>query len=153
MTLAHPPHRPTDLEHQTGLELGLARDDAHARTILQIVGAGFANRKYDACLALLKPLVRVRPDDARIYEAFGLLYQVRGDLPSARACFEQALALDRSRPLSLVNLGELAWRVDRSAAKARPLLEQALADGRDSTITARARVTLQMLDQAPASPR
>jgi Flp pilus assembly protein TadD len=137
------PHRPTPEEREAGAKLGFPADDDHARLTLSMVELGFAQKQYEECLALLKPLVRMRPDDARIYEIFGVLHQVLGESTEARLCFETAVELDDALALSHVNLGEIAWRRDKDGAVARRHLEAALKA--DASLEARARITLSQI--------
>src|SRR6185436_13191635 len=69
-------------------------------------------------------LVRVLPDNVRGRQGFGVALVESGKLEEARAQFEAGLKIKRNAPL-LVGLGETLMQIDRSCARARPVLQEA----------------------------
>ncbi len=145
MSVDHPPHRPDDEELSGAKKLDLPSDDQHANAMLELARRAFERKLYDDAMKILKGLVLGRPDDPRIYEAFGVLHQIQGRGEDARLCFEAALALDPETIVANVNLGEIAWRKHKDAALAKHHLDRVMKRDPKGPFGARAKLTLDQL--------
>lgn len=150
MSVDEPPHRPSDEEIEGAKSLKLPGGDAHADASLQLARRAFEQKNYDNAMAILEGLVIARPDDARIYEAFGVVHQAKGEPDAAVLCFEAAIDLDESTVVANVNLGEIAWRKHKDAAGARRFLDRVVAQG-EGPFADRAKMTLRMIDKAKSA--
>jgi Flp pilus assembly protein TadD len=145
MTIAHVPHRPSAEEHEAALSLALPADAHFADQMLAAAGKAFARSSYLDALNILKGIVITRPDDARVYEALGVLYRAWGARAAAVRCFEEALLLDSNAPHANVNLGELTWNKSKDAAAARGFLDRIASSHASGPIAERAQVTLRRI--------
>lgn len=148
MSVDQPPHRPSKEELEGAKKLKLPGGDEHADATLQLAKRAFQQKSYDNAMAILEGLVIARPDDPRIYEAFGVVHQGKGEPDAAVLCFEAAVELDESTPVGNVNLGEIAWRRHKDAETARRHLKRVLARAPGTPFADRAQVTLRMIDKA-----
>jgi predicted Zn-dependent protease len=148
MSVDRVPHLPDAEELEGAKKLGLPGDDQTARVMLDLARRAFERRSYDDAMKVLKGLAIARPDDPRIYEAFGVLHQAEGRMDDARLCFETALSLDRETIVANVNLGEVAWRKQKDAARARQHLERVTKRDPKGPFGRRAQVTLNQIDRA-----
>ena len=148
MSVDQVPHRPDDEEVEGAKKLGLSGDDQTANVMLDLARRAFERRSYDNAMKVLKGLVISRPDDPRIYEAFGILHQAEGRLDAARRCFEAAFTLDRETIVANVNLGELAWRKEKDPERAKRHLEQVMKRDPKGPFGKRAQVTLNQIARA-----
>jgi tetratricopeptide (TPR) repeat protein len=148
MSVDQVPHRPDHEELEGARKLGLTGDDQYANVMLALARRAFEKRSYGDMMKVLKGLVISRPDDPRIYEAFGILHQAEGRADDARRCFETAYALDRETIVANVNLGELAWRKQRDATLAKQHLDRVLKRDPNGPFGKRALLTLNQIDRA-----
>jgi Tfp pilus assembly protein PilF len=148
MSVDQVPHRPDAEELEGAKKLGLTGDDQYANAMLDLARRAFEKRSYANAMKVLKGLVLSRPEDPRVYEAFGVLHQAEGRPDDARLCFETAFSIDRETIVANVNLGELAWRKQKDAARARQHLERVVNRDPKGPFGKRARVTLNQIDRA-----
>jgi Flp pilus assembly protein TadD len=94
MTIALPPHRPTPGELEAARAMELPATDAYVDAMLELVHVARTRSQTAEALNILRALVLARPEDRRIYQAFGVLYTDLGQQADAAACFAQASALD-----------------------------------------------------------
>jgi Flp pilus assembly protein TadD len=148
MTVDRPPHRPDDEEVRGAKKLGLPASDEHADTMLAAARKAFEAKSYANAIAILEGIVIARPDDPRIYEAFGVVHLALGEPDAARLCFEAAVEIDPTTVVANVNLGEVAWRKKKDAGAARLHLDRVVARDGDGPFGKRARLTLRQIERA-----
>ena len=119
------PHRPTAEEIQAAKDLGLPSDDEYTESLLKLVFFAVEERCYDDALTVLVSIIRSRPDDYRLYEAFAIVYQMLGRDEEAMECYAEALVHEPESLHALTHLGELCWRVSSDAPRAQRLLGKA----------------------------
>jgi Flp pilus assembly protein TadD len=95
MTVKIPPHRPTQGELDAAKTLQLPATDKDVQALFELAHRADEQGQLREALNLLQAAALARPDDPRIYAAFGGLYQDLGREADAAACFSQAHALQK----------------------------------------------------------
>ncbi len=95
MGVAQPPHRPTPGELEATRRMNLPQSDGYVDSMLALAAKALAERRAEHAIDVLKGLVMIRPDDPRVYEAFGQGYQLLGQQAAAQLCLAEAAKLPR----------------------------------------------------------
>lgn len=93
MSVNIPPHRPTQGELEAARAMALPQSEKDVEALFELAHRADDQGKPGDALNLLRAAALARPDDWRIYEAFGGLYRDLGREADAAACFSQAQAL------------------------------------------------------------
>jgi import receptor subunit TOM70 len=86
----------------------LGHDSVLAR--IQLAIALWRAQEIDEALKLFDQVRKENPDNADVHNFLGEIFMAEGDFNAARESFEKANELDPESPMSLVNLGLLAFR-------------------------------------------
>jgi Flp pilus assembly protein TadD len=97
MSVQIPPHRPTQGELDAAKGMALPQSDQDVEALFELAHRADDQGRLGDALNLLRAAALARPDDWRIYEAFGALYRDMGREAEAAACFSQAHALRGER--------------------------------------------------------
>jgi Flp pilus assembly protein TadD len=90
MSVKVPPHRPTKGELDAAKAIALPSSDQDLQALFELAHRADEQGQLREALNLLMAAALARPDDWRIYEAFGGLYKDLGREQDAAACFSQA---------------------------------------------------------------
>lgn len=93
MSVRAPPHRPTAGELDAARAMALPSSDDDVQAMFQLAHRADAHGQLGEAINVLCAAALARPDDWRIYQAFGGLYRDMGRKTEAEACFTQAAAL------------------------------------------------------------
>jgi Flp pilus assembly protein TadD len=95
MTVKTAPHRPTAGELDAAKAMQLPMTDQDVQALFQLAHKADSQGQLAEAINVLQAAALARPDDWRIYEAFGGLYRGLGKDAEAEACFKEAKALRR----------------------------------------------------------
>jgi Flp pilus assembly protein TadD len=95
MSVKIPPHRPTQGELDAARAMELPSADQDVQALFELAHRADNQGQLTDALNLLRAAALARPDDWRIYAAFGGLYKDLGREADAAACFSQAHALQK----------------------------------------------------------
>jgi Flp pilus assembly protein TadD len=94
---------------------------------LELLRAG----KFDEAIKHLEAAQHMAPKEAEIPSLMGMAYEKKGDIPSARRYWAQAIQLNPKQLISLIAYGDSLLRY-KDVAEARKYLEKAVAAGPNS---------------------
>jgi Flp pilus assembly protein TadD len=87
--------------------------------------------KFDEAIKHLEAAQHMAPREAEIPSLMGMAYEKKGDIPTARKYWTQAIQLDPKHLVSLIAYGDSLLR-HKDVAEARKYLEKAVAAGPNS---------------------
>ena len=93
MSVKLPPHRPTEGELDAARKLNAPATEVYVASLFRLAQEAELQGQHPQALAFLRAVALARPDDPRVYQALGAVYQQLEQLVDAAACFSQAAML------------------------------------------------------------
>jgi putative PEP-CTERM system TPR-repeat lipoprotein len=130
------------------LELATTLDPKSAQASMALVQTEMGLKHYDKALAAAQALEQQQPDNPQVYNVKGAVYLVKGDMASARAAFEKAVALQPTFFPAVTNLARLDLQ-DKKPEAAKQRFEKMLEKDKNNYGAMAALGELALLQKHP----
>jgi putative PEP-CTERM system TPR-repeat lipoprotein len=130
------------------LELATTLDPKSAQASMALVQTEMGLKHYDKALAAAQAIEQQQPDNPQVYNVKGAVYLVKGDMASARAAFEKAVALQPTFFPAVTNLARLDLQ-DKKPEAAKQRFEKMLEKDKNNYGAMAALGELALLQKHP----
>jgi putative PEP-CTERM system TPR-repeat lipoprotein len=130
------------------LELATTLDPKSAQASMALVQTEMGLKHYDKALAAAQAIEQQQPDNPQVYNVKGAVYLVKGDMASARAAFEKAVALQPTFFPAVTNLARLDLQ-DKKPEAAKQRFERMLEKDKNNYGAMAALGELALLQKHP----
>jgi putative PEP-CTERM system TPR-repeat lipoprotein len=130
------------------LELATTLDPKSAHAAMALVQTEMSLKNYDKALAAVSALEKQQPDNPQVLTLKGAVYMVKGDIPSARAALDKAVALQPTFIPAVQNLARLDL-VEKKPDAAKQRYAKVLEKEPNNTDAMRAMGELALIQNHP----
>jgi putative PEP-CTERM system TPR-repeat lipoprotein len=130
------------------LELATTLDPKSAHATMALVQTEMSLKNYDKALAAVNALEKQQPDNPQVLTLKGAVYMVKGDVPSARAALDKAVALQPTFIPAVQNLARLDL-VEKKPDAAKQRYAKVLEKEPNNTDAMRAMGELALIQNHP----